>query len=416
METAIAKLNGVGKVAKNAWCMVGITLLLFCLIEGSVQLFFLVRERLPDSESDVDRVVTADTYSNSSWVRSYWDEHMRTTIGWSPYVYWRREPFHGKYVNIDDNGIRRTTAPEPVPTEANRSKIKIAMFGGSTLWGTGVRDPFTIPSVLVKDLRKEGVTAEINNFGESGYVSTHGAITLLLQLQQGHIPDLVVFYDGANDTYSAYQQRVAGMPQNEYNRAKEFNLSKPENFKQRMKVVLQAEAQRLSSARFLNALLRRSGIWSQFSSTVSASPLDNPASKSENLASGVVRTYMGSIDLVKALSEHYQFQYLFYWQPTIFEKINLTKYENIQRREMQAAEPFFQETYELMRQSRLGEKSGRHFHDLSLIFSELREPVFLDFCHIGEAGNDIIAKRMANDIRELIKPQNGIAKRPSSST
>ena len=46
---------------------------------------------------------------------------------------------------------------------------------------------------------------------------------LFLQLREGNIPDLVVFYDGVNDVFSAYQQGKAGIPQNENNREKEFN-------------------------------------------------------------------------------------------------------------------------------------------------------------------------------------------------
>ena len=53
-------------------------------------------------------------------------------------------------------------------------------------------------------------------------------ITLLLILQKGERPDVVIFYDGVNDTYSAFQQLRAGLPQNEFNREIEFNLSKPE--------------------------------------------------------------------------------------------------------------------------------------------------------------------------------------------
>ena len=43
------------------------------------------------------------------------------------------------------------------------------------------------------------------NFGESGFVSTQGVIQLILELQSGNIPDLVIFYDGVNDVYAAYQ-------------------------------------------------------------------------------------------------------------------------------------------------------------------------------------------------------------------
>jgi hypothetical protein len=58
-----------------------------------------------------------------------------------------------------------------------------------------------------------------------GWVSTQSVIMLLRQLQHGNIPDVVVFYDGVNDTYAAYQQGFAGWPQNELNRVTEFNVT-----------------------------------------------------------------------------------------------------------------------------------------------------------------------------------------------
>lgn len=98
--------------------------------------------------------------------------------------------------------------------------------------GTNARDTFTIPSLLARAVEGRGINVEIINFGETGYVSTQEVITLLLQLRQGNVPDIVIFYDGVNDTYSAYRNEIAGIPQNEFNRVKEFNLTKSERLKE----------------------------------------------------------------------------------------------------------------------------------------------------------------------------------------
>ena len=52
------------------------------------------------------------------------------------------------------------------------------------------------------------------NFGESAFVSTQGVLTLLRQLQLGNVPQLVIFYDGLNDVYSAYQSGRSDAHQN----------------------------------------------------------------------------------------------------------------------------------------------------------------------------------------------------------
>lgn len=92
------------------------------------------------------------------------------------------------------------------------------------MWGSGARDSFTIPSLLSQILSEHGISIHVVNYGESGFVSTQEVIALMLQLKKGNIPDVVMFYDGVNDTFSAFQHGIAGIPQNEFNRFREFNL------------------------------------------------------------------------------------------------------------------------------------------------------------------------------------------------
>ncbi len=67
------------------------------------------------------------------------------------------------------------------------------MFGGSTLWGTGVKDEHTIPSFLQSFLGKD---YDVYNYGETGYVSMQELNYLLHMLAKGNIPEAVIFYDG----------------------------------------------------------------------------------------------------------------------------------------------------------------------------------------------------------------------------
>lgn len=196
------KISKFAKLVKDAWLMVGITILLLCCLEGGLSLAFLIKDRF--SASDLDPRARADTYSDPTWVKDYYKELRRSSAAqWRPYVYWRRKPYHGNHINIDANGIRLTPLTKPLQQES-RTPVTIFMFGGSTLWGTGVRDAFTIPSIFAKELQNKGVAAEVINFGETGYVSTQEVITLLLQLQKRQLPDFAIFYDGVNDMYSAY--------------------------------------------------------------------------------------------------------------------------------------------------------------------------------------------------------------------
>ena len=98
------------------------------------------------------------------------------------------------------------------------------MFGGSTMWGVGARDEGTIPSLLARDLTDRGINGRVKNFGEIGYVSSQQVIALMRELENGVRPEIVIFYDGINDTTSAVLERAAGIPVNEVNRRVEFNV------------------------------------------------------------------------------------------------------------------------------------------------------------------------------------------------
>ncbi len=374
--------------AGYAWLFFGITILGLCVLEGALSLAFFVDDLIyPPAR---DQAPTADAYGNAPWVPDYYEEFRQSNaMQWTPYVYWRRRPYKGRYINIDNEGIRATKSPG-----SSSPSMTIFMFGGSTLWGTGARDEFTIPSILASELGQKGVSAAVTNFGESGYVTTQEVITLQLQLQRGRRPDLVIFYDGINDTFSAFQQHAAGLPQNEFNRAGEFNPSD----KDKMTDLLRNFAGRRSTTRFLRHFVPAANIVRDVSAESATSTPVRRVSETHAEARQVIDTYASNIEQVTALSKHYGFSCLFYWQATIFQKPNLTAYEKRQRDGARAFEPVFHEAYASIQQDRLVSDGRYAFHDLSGVFSDVSAPLYVDAFHVSESGNAIVAKRMAQDV------------------
>ena len=191
------------------------------------------------------------------------------------------------------------------------------------MWGSGARDEFAIPSVLARELAHKGIPASVTNYGETGWVSTQEVIALELELRQGHRPDLVIFYDGINDTYTAFQQGIAGIPQNEFNRVAEFNaLEKP--VRERARKIARDAALRLSVRRLLEVIRPDDrGIGVKLDESAPGFSLDDAAAA--GLARQVIDTYVSNVELVKALAKHYQFKSLFYWQPAVSDKPHLTE-------------------------------------------------------------------------------------------
>jgi lysophospholipase L1-like esterase len=372
-------LSRHGRAIRAAWLMTGLVLVLFVAAEAILSFAFQHKDQSGRRAGEDERIA-ADCYPDSAWVREMYRELGNEDVAWCSYVYWRRKPFHGEYINVDSAGVRATW--HSVHRDATQLP-EIFMFGGSTMWGTGVRDAYTIPSCLARELEARGIRARVVNFGETGYVSTQELLALELELRRGHVPALVVFYDGINDTFAAWQSGVTGIPQNESHRAAEFNISNPRRLKERTRALLRDEAQLLATRRTVDSLLRRlrkSGL-----------AQNRSAALDDSLAAQVVNTYLANVDLVRALAAHYHFKCSFYWQPSLFDKPHRTAYEMSQLARARDMEPFFQFV-------NTAPLSSRGVHDLSNHFAEEAKPVFIDWCHLGESGNTTVARALADDV------------------
>ena len=128
---------------RSFWLGIGLFLLWAVVIEA----FSLVLVQIKESVyTPVDRRVLSDALKGVPWVNEYFEELDQSWyIEWHPYVYWRRKPFKGKHINIGENGLRYTENGPSVNTGTD--VVEIFMFGGSTLWGHGARDEFTIASI-----------------------------------------------------------------------------------------------------------------------------------------------------------------------------------------------------------------------------------------------------------------------------
>ena len=384
-------LFALGKGIRNFWLMLGITLVIVVGAELALRVVYHFRDG--HHGDPFTYKISSDCFKNSPWVGDYFrEDHAAAILDWHSYVYWRLRPYHGKYVNVDNDGIRRTWQS---PDSAAAGALNIFVLGGSTTWGNGARDLHTVPSELSRLLHERGVKAHVTNFGESGYVSMQELITLELQLRKGNIPDLVVCYDGVNDSYAAWQQRSAGIPQNEASRAVEFNMTNPKRRAQRAGLLLREYASNLALRRFAESIVHHLPKHGTPPPPIETVPDDI-------LAQNVVATYKGHMDLIRALANTYGFKYVFFWQPDIFEKKSLSPSEQVQADLMKTEGVFFHKAYDAMRAARVEESSDGHFHDISTIFADETSPVYFDFCHMGEEGYHAVATHMIDPVLETL--------------
>ena len=292
-----------------------------------------------------DRRILAEGYEGATWPIDHYHEIESLEERWQPYVYFRPKPFHGKTIVIGPEGLRTTWQPTAGwGDEAGKKTIKVLMLGGSSLWGFGARDDQTIPSLLARKFHERGLKVEIKNLAELGYVSTQEMIGLICELQHGYRPDVVIFYDGVNDTTSAVLSGAAGLTTNEINRRREFNLLQSPRQARRF---IGRKAR--SPTQVPTGLLAPSGAGlGKPTASLELAPIrgsDAPAGRD------VVDRYVANIKIVETLARGYGFRPLFFWQPTIFNKTELTAAERDEAQKFAWTEPAFRAVYETIEES-----------------------------------------------------------------
>lgn len=154
-----------------------------------------VYERLIAADAQVDPRANLAAYAGDDWAHDYWtDVRGGTGFKFVPYIGWLRNDYASESVNVRD-GERRTWSAQSELDDA----AQLWMFGGSTTWGTGQRDDFTIASQLGRLLEDAELPVRVSNFGESAHRSWQENLHLEYRLLAGGRPDMVIFYDGVNE-------------------------------------------------------------------------------------------------------------------------------------------------------------------------------------------------------------------------
>jgi hypothetical protein len=401
------------RIIAACWIFAGITLLYFVALDGIAALWLAYRSAAP---------IPAIRGLSEQCVRETDDVIGNSGIGasWYPYVYWRTAPYSGECVNIDNDGIRRTwTAPQA--GNAGR-RLRIFMFGGSTLWGWQIADDYTIPSLLARDLASKGIgNIEVTNFGQLGYVSSQEMIALLLELRSGNIPDLVIFYDGINDSGSALASGVPGITINEEHRVEEFKAFHGDvrtMFKYRLILavrlvarsalgqVLSGLVDNLISPAFDTNATGRIRVWAR-----ADLKKEQDVGPAASLSGRVIDLYRQNCNAIAHLGEQYGFASFCYWQPSLWSKAHWSKYEGTiaegdRLENSAAAGVFMRDVYKRIHETSARFEPGEpgRIHDLSRVLDEHSDSCFVDVVHVVNPDcNQTIASSIETDIAPVLR-------------
>jgi len=271
------------------------------------------------------------------------------------------------------------------------------MFGGSTMWGTGAPDAGTIPSYLLQEIEPQvGGTVCMVNFGESAYTSTQNLITLIAELQQGNVPDFVIFYDGVNDTSAVFTSAEQWTHANLSRITKRFEPIDPlwHQLLKSRRLYLMAQKIRMQNRE---------------------APILTFAQDASTVAGYVSTAYTENYQIVDALSQKYQFDYAFFWQPVIrYSQKELTSEEEAMVDTAKLVQiSFDDEIYDrieflhLVYDHVIPKLEQLEFaYDISNVFEDEQTLAYIDFVHVTPAANQLVAAKMFEQIQSSLLKQD----------
>ena len=182
-------------VAGNLAVLLLIVMVLNLVAALAMEVQFVFRKAFFETD---DRVLLPN-YTDKEKAKTILDEFRDLRTEYRPYVVWSRMPYQGQEttVNAEGDRIHAETSENP--------RGVVRFFGGSSTWGSGVDDEGTLPA------RFNALYPEykVHNHGESGFFSRPELARLVNLANQGEPMDLVIFYDGGNDTGSLCRTDVS---------------------------------------------------------------------------------------------------------------------------------------------------------------------------------------------------------------
>lgn len=310
-----------------------------------------------------------------------------------PFTGWRFGPgvtYESPVLNIVD-GVRSTRS-----SAVAGERAEVWFFGGSTLYGSGQSDMATIPSVLVALLDDADVPINAVNFGHPAYANWQQVQLLSQELSAGTRtpPDVVVFYDGFNDLTLQTHFGVHQEPTHLF-----FGVASEEP------AADEPLAESLGSwwADHSAVALAAGRVADLFDDepTVQVADIDTvPLDTIDPIAAAdaALKIHRQGVDHVLSLARGYGFEALFFWQPYLYTKSNLTPAE-----QDLVGLPGYDTDVWLPMTQRVRARLAPPVIDLSEVLDSVPSSVYWDFVHTNEHGAAIIAAAIEEHLRQALR-------------
>ena len=371
-----------------------IVIALFLIAPATIQKVFDIYQSLNPYLENRDILATntkldlrykLPNYSDVSWAKQNFEDRKKMKAQYQDFIVWRRGIYNSETINIDSNGLRRTYVPKD-----KDDQLTVWMFGGSTMWGNGVNDDNTIPSLLAK---KTG--AQVKNFGEGGYIVRQELNTLNKAYSEaptlaGNQERIVIFYDGVNDGAGHCvkgNSEISTDRQNQIRTAFRSYFENPSaltfDYLIQPAVML---VNKISIKIFgKNDPKSRREFWS----------CDTVPEQADFIARSIVNDWISANAIAKARGD----RFIAILQPVSF--LSDSRFDHLVIagqgiEDLEAMGNQYKTVYPLIKKH--ANNANIEFYDFTAVF-DLPEFIYIDYCHVSHQGNEIVAKEIMSILK-----------------
>jgi len=292
--------------------------------------------------------------------------------------------FNGNYIKTDSLGFR-------IDNDKIKNLPSIGFFGGSVMFSVYTKQSETI----VDQMRLEGFN--LLNFGIGGY-STAAELPTFIEVQRKYKNiKTAVFFDGVNEVarFIEFYEEIKRNDKKKLayssifeNNGYYYKIGVENSINQKYFLDNNKISYNSSFLKLFNAIRERVF----FKITYSEVELDMMADKITDL-------YFKNLKDIYDYAKSKEIKVVFIFQPTIFTtKKKLTaEEENIINNDRTIVGDLFKTTYKKIMNDR--RSKIYNIYDFSNSLDEIKDEVFLDWCHLNGNGN----KKIASDIEKILR-------------
>lgn len=283
---------------------------------------------------------------------------------------------------------------------------RVIVVGGSTVMGAGSPTPDqNLPAQIKNELveRLGSRPVEVINAGVLGYTSSQELLYIMSELAYFN-PDLIIVYDGWND--ASYTNKLLNRFGDDFiplRTRTHYSLGDRTHqgffLKGSIFQVLYAVYNKVQMT------LRQSGAVALFFKSVDflldKMRAQNPPPETKTYDPRSVAIYKENLEKMILLAQYHGFKIALFLQPTAgIDGKGLNPDEDFLLSEIKLREAFYADAhpmFDALRQ-KYGVLPGVAVADLSMVFSDLKDTVYVDTGHLNLLGNRLIAKRIVEEV------------------